>query len=138
MDTEARNLALVRRWVDDVINRRDVDAVEELFSTDYVGRLNGDPLKEMGPAHPRMFAEAVLAQFPDVTASIEDAIACGDRVVLRTESRGTHVQTGRTAVVHGIWVVRIADGRIAEGWATYDTAPLLHAAGYEIVPPKGQ
>lgn len=134
----ARNVGLVRRFIEEGLNRRDPGSVvKELFAPGYVGRLNGDPMRGVGPSHPLLIAESLPGQYPDLRVALRDAVAAGDWVAGRFEVTLTHAGTGRTAVAHAAWFLRVAGARFVEGWLTYDTAPLLRAAGYALSPPDG-
>jgi steroid delta-isomerase-like uncharacterized protein len=76
------------------------------------------------------------AAFPDITETIEDILAEGDRVVSRITVRGTHrgdlmgiPATGRSVAVTGIVLDRIAGGKIAEEWNQSDMLGLLRQLG---------
>jgi predicted ester cyclase len=45
--------------------------------------------------------------------------------------------TGKSAVVTGIFVFRLADGRIVEQWAVVDQLGLLHQLGVIPTPAQG-
>ena len=130
-DAAAQALALLRRFIDEGFNAsRAAEVVDELFAPDYAGHLNGDPLHGSGPRRPLELVDALVGQFPDIRATMRDAVAAGDRVAARFEIVCTHARTGRTVRVHAIWLLRVAGGKLAEGWLGYDTAALLRAAGY--------
>jgi hypothetical protein len=134
----ARNVGLVRRFIEEGLNRGDPGSVvKELFAPEYVGRLNGDPMRGVGPSHPLLIAESLLGQYPDLRVVLRDAVAAGDWVAGRFEITLTHAGTGRAAVAHASWFLRVAGAQFVEGWLTYDTAPLLRAAGYAFAPPDG-
>jgi steroid delta-isomerase-like uncharacterized protein len=64
---------------------------------------------------------------PDLEMSLDDVIAEGDKVVLRYTNTLTHTgelaglpPTHRSAEFAGIAIVRVADGKIVEGWQVMD------------------
>jgi predicted ester cyclase len=70
--------------------------------------------------------------FPDLHHTVDDLIAEGDRVVLRTTARATHRghfegvdPTGRFVEFTGLVLYRIRDGRIAESWGEIDFLRLM-------------
>jgi len=78
----------------------------------------------------RQFVEA----FPDAHHTIDDLIAEGDRVVLRTTARATHRgrfegmdPTGRSVEFTGLVVYRVESGKIAESWGEIDLGQLIRA-----------
>ena len=77
-----------------------------------------------------------IAAIPDVTATIEDIIAEGDRVAVRMTMRGTQKgefrgipPTGKTAVMTEMSIYRISEGKIAEGWDLSDRLGLMQQLG---------
>ena len=56
--------------------------------------------------------------FPDLRVEVKDAVAQGDKVVVRNVWTGTDAQTGRGMEFHGFVMWRIEAGKIAERWAT--------------------
>src|SRR5919204_49372 len=79
-----------------------------------------------GPAHMRQTAEWLLAQFPDLHMTIEAIVAEGDTVAVRILSEGTNLgalngmlpPTGKRFVARQSHWFRVADGKLAEHWAT--------------------
>lgn len=126
---EEANKALARRWFDDVINRRDLDAIAEIYSADYVHHGQGD-LQLHGPERVRGFAAAILAASSDRHAVVERQVVEGDRVVTQFVSRGTQTgayrgipPSGKEWVVEGIVISRIEGGKIVEDWE------VIHSSG---------
>ena len=64
---------------------------------------------------------AQLAQFPGLCVTIHDAVIGTDHVAMRFTEHGASVRDGgRIAAWGGVTLFRIADGRLAEGWAEED------------------
>ncbi len=88
----------------------------------------------------RQFVSVFKSAFPDMSATIEDVIAEGDKVVTRWTIRGTHQgeieefgpPTGKQVEIKGITIHRIEDGKIAEEWERYDNLSVMQQLG--IVP----
>ena len=84
----------------------------------------------------KQFATAALKNIPDFNSTIEDIIAEGDKVVVRSTMRGTHsgellgiAPTGKKFSETGISIYRIARGKIAEVWVVDDTLGLMQQLG---------
>ncbi|MFE9496632.1 ester cyclase [Streptomyces collinus] len=78
----------------------------------------------------------LLRAFPDLRVVVEETIAEGDKVVFRNRVTGTHLgeyrglaPTGRTIGYDEIFVVRFADGRIAEIRGVVDVLAQLRRLG---------
>src|SRR5947209_19006153 len=91
MSTED-NKVLVEKWVNEVLNTRDVSdqsPAYQLVATDFVGHFPGQPPIEGLEAF-RQFGAAYFSAFPDLQITPEDLIAEEDKVTMRYGWRGTH------------------------------------------------
>jgi steroid delta-isomerase-like uncharacterized protein len=131
MSTE-ENKALIRRYWE-VCNEHNFDILDELTTTDYIqhGTTGDRKLQDV-----KAFNTMITAAFPDITATIDDVIAEGDRVVVRMTTSGTHKgefrgipPTGKTAVIIEMSIYRISEGKIAEGWFLSDMLGLMQQIG---------
>jgi steroid delta-isomerase-like uncharacterized protein len=125
------NKDILRRFYAEFWNAGNVDAVDALVAEDFVDHqaVPGMPSGKEG------FAELIHqwhTGFPDMSETVEDLIAEGDRVVGRFTFRGTHTgdflgiaPTGRAVSMTGIDIVRIRDGKIAEFWYAEQLNDLL-------------
>ena len=125
----------ISRRTAELINRRDLDALDPFFAPGYADRTA--PPGEAGDLSglKRSFA-AVIAAFPDLRITVEDQVAEGDRVVDRFTDRGTHrgeflgvAPTGRAVTIAGAAIHRFVDGKIAESWFYVDALDLLRQLG---------
>jgi predicted ester cyclase len=79
--------------------------------------------------------------FPDLTMSVDDLVATGDRVIVRFTARGTHIGPilganghGEAVTVTGAAVYRMADRQIVETWVTWDVYGLAEQVGLYLLP----
>ena len=82
--------------------------------------------------------------FPDLTLTVEDIIAEGDKVVVRFIGRGTHKgdlggipATGAKTEAGAIEIFHIVDGKIVEVWEISDRLGILQQLGMELKPKEG-
>jgi steroid delta-isomerase-like uncharacterized protein len=136
-----QNKAIARRLTEEVFNRGNLAAVDEIMASDYVNH-SAPPNLPRGAAGTKAFVSMFRAGFPDLHITIEDMVAEGDKVAVRHVTRGTHLgvflgiqPTGRSVEVSGIDMVRISSGQIAEGWGIIDQLGLMQQLG---VGPKAQ
>jgi predicted ester cyclase len=116
--------AVVRRFIDEVLNRGRLELVEELCSPG------------MAEAA-RRWVEPFLVAFPDVDMQTVELVAEGDRVVGRFRCSGTHLGPWRTAQATGrrmhdideVYFFTLRDGRIADTWGIEDTAKRMRQLG---------
>ena len=122
------NVALMRRWFDEVWNKGRLDAIGEMMAPDAIdtGAAGADQIIH-GPAEFRAFAEQFQKAFSKIHISIEDAFGSGDRVVVRWSAEMVHTgesdgipATGRTVKVRGISLARLENGKFVEGWDNWD------------------
>jgi steroid delta-isomerase-like uncharacterized protein len=132
--TDAKGIT--RRMVEEVLNKGRLDVIDEIIAPGYVGHDPALPQDVVGPNGERELVRGYRAAFPDLTLTIDDQIAEGDRVVTRWTARGTHsgdlwgiAATGKEVTVTGTAIDRIEDGRIVESWSHWDALGLMQQLG---------
>jgi steroid delta-isomerase-like uncharacterized protein len=129
------NKALAQRATQ-LWNPRDINAFFELLTPEYVEHLNvGEtPLEKV-----KQFYNILFTAFPDINAAIEVMFAGGDKVAYQEVVTGTHLgqfmgipPTRKKIKMINTVIYRIADGKIAESWATMDLLSLMQQVG--VVP----
>jgi len=129
------NVALVRRFVDEVINGGNLDLVDEFFAPDFV---NHSPNFGSAPDREglKQLLGALRVAFPDAVMRVEDVVAAGDKVMIRFTSDGTQAAefagippAGRRLQARGFSLARIADGRVVERWNVQDNLETLQSLG---------
>src|SRR5438270_13662004 len=139
------NKAIVQQWVTEVLNTRDVSdqsPAYQLVAADFVGHFHGQPPIEGLEAY-RQFGSLYFSAFPDLQINPEDLTAEEDKVTMRYGWRGTHKgelmgipPTGKQVTTWGISILRVANGKIAEQWDSFDNLGMLQQLG--VVPAPGQ
>jgi predicted ester cyclase len=126
------NKALVRRAWELADNP---DVLDEVYAPDVVWH---EPDQEIrGLEQAKQFVTTYKTAFPDMTVTVEDLIAEGDKVVSRVTLRGTHQgeteefgpPTGRQVELKGITISRIEGGKIVEDWDSYDNLSAMLQLG---------
>ena len=117
------NVEVVRRWIEECFDRKDLAVVEQIVAPDFVGYAPGGQVAFRGSAQVKGFLQWHGSAFHDVQSTIEDVIATGDKVVVRTTSRSRYhggwrdiPGAGQPVVETGISIYRIAEGTIREVW----------------------
>jgi ketosteroid isomerase-like protein len=113
----AANRRLVIDHFEDFVNRRDLGAVDRNLTTDFLDH-DGPGGKPAGRAAEKALMSGLHDLFPDLHVEVKDCIAQDDKVVVRNLWTGTNARTGQRMEFHGFVLWRIADGNIAERWAT--------------------
>lgn len=130
MSIEA-NKRVAQRVADEIFNQGNLDAVDVLFSADYVEH---SPMPGLPPTREsvKQIMATIRAAFPDLRYTTEDHIAEGDKVVSCMRAYGTHLgmfqgiaPTAKQATWQEIHVARIADGQVVEHWSSVNMLELL-------------
>jgi predicted ester cyclase len=121
MGTE-ENKAVVRRFVDEVPNKKNSVPADELLTSGFVLRFPNMPAVEGIDAF-KEIPTAILSAFPDLVETIDELVAEGDFVVERMTLRGTHLgefmsvaPSGKPVSWTAIAIYRLEGDRIAECW----------------------
>ena len=135
-------LTLARRFVDEVCNERKLAVADELFTPDHAYHDPGSPWVGKGPAGIKDVIGTYHRGVNDARWDVHEMIETGDTVVMRWTGSGTHTgdllgipPTSRKVRVDGIWMLRIAGGKIVESWNCWDTLGMLQQLG--VVPQLG-
>jgi predicted ester cyclase len=132
--TEA-NKAMVRRFVDEVMNQGKVDVIDELVATDYVEHQTppGAPATRDGL---KQMMTSLHQAFPDLHVTLDDTISEGDKVVMRTTTHGTQkgefmgiAPTNKEMTMTGIDIVRFQGGKAVEHWGNEDDLGMMQQLG---------
>jgi steroid delta-isomerase-like uncharacterized protein len=134
------NSAIVRRFVDEVINQGKMGSAEEFVWEDVVEQV---PLPGQGPGLEGLkdVLRGMRSAFPDIDFSIKEQVCEGDKVVSRFEWTGTHKAefmgvpaTGRQVRVWGVVIDRLEAGRIKDTRILMDALGLMMQLG--ALPPS--
>ena len=138
-----RNEATVRRFLMDVVNGGCMHLLTGMVAPDYVGH---DPRGDhYGPEGLRIVVADYRSAVPDLSVTVEDLVAQGNKVVYRFLLRGTHTgpflglpPTGRPVSAGGVAIERLAGGKLAESWVYLDALNLLRQLGAAPSLERGQ
>jgi predicted SnoaL-like aldol condensation-catalyzing enzyme len=111
------NKAIVRRVIEEILNQGNVSVIDEVFAPAFVDRSSPDQLP--GPEGVKAFVSSVRSRLPDLRVEIDDLIAEGDKVVIRTTWRGTDreaLSNSKPVQRTMIQIFRLADGKLIEEW----------------------
>ncbi|UWZ84170.1 ester cyclase [Occallatibacter riparius] len=138
---EIQNVAIMQRFVEEVINQGRLEAADELVHEDFV-ELDPLPGQQQGRQGLKDVVVMMRTAFPDIQWVIEETIASGDKVVSRFKWSGTHSgdflgvpATGRKVAVPGVVIDRLSDGKMADSRILMDTLGLMQQLGVIPGPP---
>ncbi len=137
------NKALVRRFIEEVINEGNMATVDELVDPDWVDHDPNSPEEIRGIGGSKQFYGDFRSAFPDIQVTIEEQVAEGDKVVTLWTVRGTHQgelvgmpASSNQATIKGMSMDRISGGKFVETWDMYDALGMMQQLG--VVPKPGQ
>jgi steroid delta-isomerase-like uncharacterized protein len=141
--SEEENKALARRLLEEGFSQGKVEVVDEVLDPDFVCY---DPNSESGEVRGSDTIKGEIEYFrnavPDLTYTIEDQIAEGDKVVTRYTVSGTHQgeffgvsPTGKRISMSGVSIDRFEGGKMVEEWPEYDLLGVMRQL--EAVPSPG-
>ena len=104
----------VRRFVDEVWNRKNYEAAADLYDVGFANPFGSGPSARVEPI--RRYHQS----FPDLQLTIEEVVVAGDTVLLKATFRGTDT---------GGYVGREPTGRVVEEWVV----SVMHFGGDKVV-----
>ena len=129
------NKAIVRKYLDEAWNKRNVGILDELMADNYARYLPGQdkPLDREGQ---KQRIAGFHRAMPNLVFLVDDLFAEGDRVVFRVMIRGTHqgtfmgvAPTGKEITVTAIDIARLENGKIVDHWGQMDMLGLMRQLG---------
>jgi steroid delta-isomerase-like uncharacterized protein len=137
------NKALARRLLEEVVSQGNMSLIDELVAPDFIE--HEEMPAEIPPGREGVKAMFTMFRgaFPDIKATIDDLIAEGDKVVVRSTWSATHQgefmgipATGKSVSFGVIDIMRCADGVVVEHWGQMDSMGMLQQLG--VVPGPGE
>ena len=129
------NKAIIRRIYDEFLNQGNINAFDELVSSNLV---ENEDLADFPPTAEgvKQFFAMFRSAFPDLRATIHDLIAEGDKVVARAtwsaSQKGEFMgvpPSGKPVTFGVIDVFRITNGKVVEHWGQSDELGLMQQIG---------
>ena len=124
------NEALVRRWFNEIWNERRPAVIDELLAPDGISHLEGTEM--VGPDQFRQYHSELMTVFPDLRITVEEVISQGEAAAVRWRVEATHAgaglglePTGQVVKFSGMTWVHIRDGKIVEGWDSWNQGGLM-------------
>ena len=140
MENLKKNKSIVRGYLEEVWNKKNPDALERFIASDYVRHCEAmpPPLQELqGVEGLKQMYSMTIASFPDWDEQIEILTAEGDKVAYFSKATATQKAPfgpfpakNKSFKVTIIGIHRIAGGKIAETWVTWDNVAWLTQLGH--------
>ena len=136
VETEEANKQQVRRLIEEVFNRGNLEVADEIISATCVEHQRLDHQFPPGSQSAKAISSSLRSMFSDFSLSIEDTVAKGDKVWLRMKGKGTntgevmgHPATGKKVEVDVIDVCRFENGKMVEHWGVPDQLGMMEQIG---------
>ena len=132
------NKEKARRLLEEAFGQGELEIVDEVLDPDFVCY---DPNSESGAVRGAETIKQEIEWFrnamPDLTYTVEDQVAEGDKVVTRYRTTGTHqgeffgvAPTGKSIEMSGIQIDRFDEsGKMVEEWPEYDMLGAMKQMG---------
>lgn len=134
-----QNKALVQRFYEEVFNKKNIAAIDELCDPNIVDH-SAMPGQAPGRQGLKDAFSLYVNAFPDIRVNVEEIIAERDLVATRFTGEGTHrgelfgtAPTGKKIKFNGIDIIRVKNGKAVEAWHQGDDMVGLMQLG--IKPP---
>ncbi len=121
------NKAIVQRYVDEIQNTHNLDAIEDIFSSNFIDHMDSFGGLFQGLDGLKRGYSQLLTEFPDLQMTVQKLIAEDDKVVVYKTGTGTHCEeyngipaTGKKIEFTNVYIFRIKDKKIAEYWGLFD------------------
>ncbi len=143
-EVEEENKELARKMFE-ALGKEDFETYKELLAPDYAYYFPSRSTKPMSLEETIEIRKMLQKAFPDISWSMEELIATGDKVIMRFIERGTHKgeymgipATGNKYENSGILISRIENGKVVEQWEELDLLGLMQQIGMELKPKEGE
>lgn len=135
-----KNKDFINAYTENFWNKQNIDVFEKYYSAEFIVHFaDGD----MNVEQYKGLCQAYFSAFPDLQVTTDLLVAEGDKVTkvwtVTSTSKGDFMgipATGKPMIIKGIEVFRLADGKIAELWASMDNLGMLQQLG--VIPPLGE
>lgn len=134
--SKEQNKALLSRIIKEVFHQGKMSLIDDLFAPGFVEHEELPPGIPPGREAVKQLSTLFRSAFPDLTITIDDTIAEGDKVAVRCTWSGTHKgefmgipPTGKSVSFGVIDIVRIAGGKVVEHWGQMDSMRMMQQLG---------
>ena len=133
--SEEHNKAVIRRLFEEVWNHGDLAVADEIVDANMIDHVTR-PGNPMGLEGFKQNVTMHRSAFPDLEITSDDQIAEVDKVAVLWTARGTHMgelmgiaPTGKPIEVRGLYLYRLAGGKLVERAGARDMLGLMQQIG---------
>jgi C-1 hydroxylase len=122
------NKAVVRRYLEGW-QVGSATLLDEVLHPSFIDYMAGQPRTKEA-----LLRQALNPDIRDRRVDIDDIIAIEDKVVVRYTMHVLHAPTGKEASYTGIFIARVVDGKMVEGWGERDQLGQMRQLGITLAP----
>jgi steroid delta-isomerase-like uncharacterized protein len=129
---------VLRSWFEEVWNKAREEAIDELAAPGVVayGLVDARGQHVAGREKFKEFWRGFRDAFPDIRVEVDEALADGDKEIVRCTAQGTHrgaglglAATEKPIKFTGMVIARIEKGQLVEVWENWDFLGLYQQIG---------
>ena len=142
-ERDRANIALLKRYVNEIWNKQRIEIIEEFFSLDFISHYEYGDIKGINIWKEKHY-EPLINAFSDLHVEVEDIIANGDCVVTRWEAQAVHTgeifgvpPTGTKIKLSGMVWSKVIGGKIIELWNNWNLSYLVQYLLKEVKTLRG-
>jgi steroid delta-isomerase-like uncharacterized protein len=127
--------SIVRHFLDQVINGKKLDLIDEFTTPDVIDH-TVPPGMPAGREGVKATLGMFFSAFPDLTYTLDDVVVDGNKVATRSTISGTHQgefmgipATGKRFSVSSIDIMQFKGDKVVERWAVDDNLTMLQQLG---------
>ncbi len=136
IDNANANITVVKTFVDEVINKGDIDKADELWTRDMKWHFGETTLNGID-AYKKSLRASIGSAFQDMHLDILKIVADNDNVTLYFTNSGLNTgsfngmpPTNKYAKWHGMGIYHIVNGKITEAWFSEDILDMYMQLGF--------
>jgi predicted ester cyclase len=128
---------VIRAWFEQLWNQKREETIDRLLAPQAevhgLPTPDGQPIR--GPEGFKAFYRAFRDTFPDIRVTVQRTVTEGNMVTAQCHVTGRHTgnalarASGAAIEFSGMVIVRVEDGRIVEGWNSFDFLRLYQQIG---------
>lgn len=133
--SDEQNKTKVRYYFEEVWNKGNLAVVDEVVDANVVDH-NIPSVTPAGSEGQKVFVQVIHSAFPNLTLTVQDLLADGDKVIVRFSIRGTHQRdfmgippTGKSINVSAISIYRFEGDKCVELWTEFDQFGMMQQLG---------
>jgi len=132
ISSQARNKAAMHRFIEEVYHQGNMGAFDEVIAENCVIHINEKTAESLETAKRQI--RMIIGMYRGIQITIDDTIAEGDLVAMRTTFKGIFRRNGNEMTLPSITFCRFKDGKVIEIWRAFDNASIFKQLGIEPPP----